>query len=325
MRFAVIGTGAIVEKFISAGSQVPGFSLYAVYSRSKERGQAFAAEHGAQRSFDNLADLAACRKVEAVYIASPNYAHCGQALAMLSAGKHVLCEKPMASNAAEVRRMQACARAHNVLLLEAMKSAFLPGFAALSRSLPLIGRLRRITASYCQYSSRYDKFKQGIVLNAFDPKLSNGALMDIGVYCVYPVVKLFGLPRTIQGTAVKLAGGVDGVGSILLGYGEFQADLLYSKIADGALPSEIQGEGGSLLVDRISEPQFLSLRPRGEQERTLFDQPESAPMRYEIEAFQRMALDPASAESYSRATLETAMVMDEARRQMGIVFPADAQ
>ena len=149
--------------------------------------------------------------------------------------------------------------------------------------------------------------------------------MDIGVYCVYPVVKLFGLPRTIQGTAVKLAGGVDGAGSILLGYGEFQADLLYSKIADGALPSEIQGEGGSLLVDRISEPQFLSLRPRGEQERMLFDQPESAPMRYEIEAFQRMALDPASAESYSRATLETAMVMDEARRQMGIVFPADAQ
>ena len=100
----------------------------------------------------------------------------------------------------------------------------------------------------------------------------------------------------------------------------------------GAAPREFctdrlgyTGEGGSLLVDRISEPQFLSLRPRGEQERTLFDQPESAPMRYEIEAFQRMALDPASAESYSRATLETAMVMDEARRQMGIVFPADAQ
>ena len=49
MRFAVIGTGAIVEKFISAGSQVPGFSLYAVYSRSKERGQAFAAEQAADK------------------------------------------------------------------------------------------------------------------------------------------------------------------------------------------------------------------------------------------------------------------------------------
>ncbi|MGI5883670.1 MAG: Gfo/Idh/MocA family protein [Candidatus Spyradocola sp.] len=325
MRFAVIGTGAIVEKFLSAGSQVPDFSLYAVYSRTKERGQAFAAAHGAQQSFDNLEELAACPQVDAVYIASPNYAHCRQALLLLAAGKHVLCEKPMASNASEVRKMQACAREHNVLLLEAMKSAFVPGFAALSQSLSLIGRLRRITASYCQYSSRYDKFKQGIVLNAFDPKLSNGALMDIGVYCVYPVVKLFGMPRTIQGTAVKLTGGVDGAGSILLGYGDFQADLLYSKITDGALPSEFQGEGGSLLVDRISEPQSISIRPRGQETRSLYAQPESTPMRYEIEAFQRLALEPASAESYSRATLETAMVMEEARRQMGIVFPADAQ
>ena len=325
MRFAVIGTGAIVEKFLAAARSVPEFSLAAVYSRTEERGAAFAAAQGAPLHFHRPEDLAACPEVDAVYIASPNYAHCEQALQMLSAGKHVLCEKPLASNAAEVRRMQACAKDHGVLLLEAMKSVFLPGFSVLAQNLPLLGRLRRVTAVYCQYSSRYDKFKQGIVLNAFDPKLSNGALMDIGVYCVYPVVKLFGLPRKVQSTAVKLTGGVDGAGSILLDYGEFQADLLYSKIADSALPSEFQGEDGGLLVDRISEPQRLTLCPRRGQARPLYDQTEDAPMRHEIAFFQQLLREPQRAEAYSRASLETAMVMDEARRMTGIVFPADAR
>lgn len=325
MRFAVIGSGTIVEKMIAAGKLVKGFELYAVCSRTQERAQAFAQAQGAPRAFDSLDALAACPEVEAVYIASPNYAHCEQTLRMLSAGKHVLCEKPLASNAAEVRRMQACAAEHNVVLLEAMKSVFDPGFDALRRALPLLGKLRRVTASYCQYSSRYDKFKQGIVLNAFNPKLSNGALMDIGVYCVWPVVHLFGMPRNIQATAVKLTGGVDGAGSMLLDYGDFQADLLYSKIADGALPSEFQGEAGSLLVNRISVPQELTLRLRGQQPQTLATVSEPNEMRFEIEAFLRLVANRAGLENYSRASLETALVMDEARRQTGIVFPADVR
>jgi predicted dehydrogenase len=324
MRFGVIGTGAIVEKFIEAGRKCEGFALQAVCSRTMDRAREFAAAQGAPLAFDNLEDLAACREVDAVYIASPNYAHCGQALQMLNAGKHVLCEKPMASNASEVRRMQACAKENGVVLLEAMKSVFEPSFDLLRATLPLLGKLRRATLSYCQYSSRYDKFKQGIVLNAFNPKLSNGALMDIGVYCVHPAVKLFGMPRSIQATGVKLTGGVDGAGSLLLGYGDFQVEAIYSKIADGLLPSEFQGEAGSLLVDRISVPQELTLCLRGKARQALATQKEPSSMRFEIEAFQRLASGGGDTRTHDRASLETAMVMDEARRQMGIVFPADA-
>ncbi len=322
MRFGVIGTGAIVEKFIEAGRKCEGFTLQAVYSRTMERAQAFAQAHGAPLAFDRLEDLAACGEVDAVYVASPNYAHCGQSLIMMAAGKHVLCEKPLASNAAEVRRMQACAKENNVVLLEAMKSVFEPSFDLLRRSLPLLGKLRRATLSYCQYSSRYDKFKQGVVLNAFKPELSNGALMDIGVYCVHPAVMLFGLPKSIQAAGVKLAGGVDGSGSLILGYEDFTVDLLYSKIADGALPSEFQGEAGSLLVGRISVPQELTLCLRGQQRQELETLKEPSSMRFEIEAFQRM-VPGGDTSAHDRASLEAAMVMDEARRQMGIVFPAD--
>ena len=78
MRFAVIGSGNIVEKFISAARTCEGFELYAVYSRTKERAEEFAAQQGAKVAFWSLEDLAACKEVEAVYVASPNYAHCAQ-------------------------------------------------------------------------------------------------------------------------------------------------------------------------------------------------------------------------------------------------------
>lgn len=325
MRFAVIGSGNIVEKFISAARTCEGFELYAVCSRTRERAEAFAAQQGARVAFWNLDDLAACKEVEAVYVASPNYAHCAQSIAMMKAGKHVLCEKPMASNEREVQQMLACARENNVVLLEAMKSVFEPSFEVLKSALPEIGTIRRVSLSYCQYSSRYDKFKAGEVLNAFRPELSNSSLLDIGVYCVHPVVKLFGEPKSVQATAVKLSNGFDGAGSILLSYDDFQADIHYSKIADGFTPSEFQGEKGSILVEHISVPQEITLALRKQPKVELETVHEAQSMRFEAEVFMDIVNNRRSTEDYDRASVLAARVMDEARRQMGVVFPADAQ
>lgn len=325
MRFAVIGSGNIVEKFISAARTCEGFELYAVCSRTKERAEAFAAQQGAKVAFWSLDDLAACKEVEAVYVASPNYAHCAQSIAMMKAGKHVLCEKPMASNEREVQQMLACAKENNVVLLEAMKSVFEPSFDVLKNALSEIGTIRRVSLSYCQYSSRYDKFKAGEVLNAFRPELSNSSLLDIGVYTVYPAVYLYGEPKTIQATSVKLSNGFDGAGSILLGYDDFQIDLHYSKIADGCTPSEFQGEKGSILVEHISVPQEITLALRKQPKVELETVHEAQSMRFEAEVFMDIVNNRRSTEDYDRASVLAARVMDEARRQMGVVFPADAQ
>lgn len=77
------------------------------------------------------------------------------------------------------------ARRYGVVLMEAMIATLNPNFRIVREQLPRLGTIRRYFASYCQYSSRYDKFREGVVLNAFDPSLSNGAMMDIGVYTVY--------------------------------------------------------------------------------------------------------------------------------------------
>ena len=72
----------------------------------------------------------------------------------------------------------------------------------------MAGTIRRISFQYAKYSSRYDKFKEGIIENAFNPAFSNGALMDIGVYCVHPLVRLFGMPKKIIADSLLLSNGV---------------------------------------------------------------------------------------------------------------------
>ena len=113
---------------------------------------------------------------------------------MINYGKHVLCEKPVCSNREELDILTQAAKEQGVVFMEAMKNVHSPGFYAMMDNLHKIGTIRRATIQYCQYSSRYDKFKNGIIENAFNPKLSNGALMDIGSYCIHFLASLFGKP-----------------------------------------------------------------------------------------------------------------------------------
>ena len=154
------------------------------------------------------------------------------------------------------------ARECGVTLMEAMISTLNPNFRVVQEYLPRLGTIRRYFASFCQYSSRYDKFRQGIVLNAFNPELSNGAMMDIGVYTVYPMVALFGRPLEVEAQGIVLSSGADGQGAVNFRYEGMNATVLYSKIANSSLPSEIQGEEGNLLLDAIHTIRDVAYLPR---------------------------------------------------------------
>ncbi|WP_379132048.1 Gfo/Idh/MocA family protein [Paenibacillus sp. sgz500958] len=325
IRFGVIGTNWISDRFVQAGLENEEFILTAVYSRTEEKGNSFAAKYAGAAIYTNLEEMVSSEDVDAVYIASPNSMHAEQAIICLNHGKHVLCEKPAASNSAELKRMIEAARSNNVLLMEALKSTYMPGFRIMKDNLYKIGRVRRYFASYCQYSSRYDAFRQGTVLNAFNPAYSNGSLMDLGIYCLYPMVALFGKPESVQATGVLLSSGVDGEGSMVMRYPDMDAVVMHSKITDSYLPAEIQGENGTMIIDKINQPYEVKIlyRDGTVEELTLPQVYET--MYYEIEEFITL-LQNGERESHVNShanSLAVAEVMEEARRQIGLRYAAD--
>lgn len=334
IRFGVVGTNNITDWVIAGGRQDERFELTAVCSRSQERANEFAIKHEIPYTFTSLEEMAKSPQIDAVYIATPNYVHAKQSILCMDHGKHVLCEKPFASNAGEVRQMTEAARKNKVTLMEAMISTLNPNFKIVKEHLKHLGTIRRYFASYCQYSSRYDKFKEGIILNAFKPELSNGAMMDIGIYTVYPMVALFGRPQKIEAQGIKLHTGVDGQGAVNFQYEDMNATVLYSKIANSSLPTEIEGEKGNLILDKIHITNSVDLIPRqvvgqGQEQdnipHSIGVSLEKSPYYYEIKEFIDL-LEQGKQESLVNSwknSLTTMEIMDEVRRQLGVRYPAD--
>ncbi len=325
LRFGVIGTNFITDWVIAGGRQDERFELAAVCSRTQETADAFAAKHGIPHTFTSVEAMAASPLIDAVYVASPNALHASQSILMMDHGKHVLCEKALASNIREVKKMIVAARKNGVTLMEAMKPTLTPNFLAVQKALHEIGTIRRYFACYCQYSSRYDKFREGTVLNAFRPELSNGALPDIGIYTIYPMVVLFGRPQAIKASGFKLSSGVDGEGSIVFSYPTMDAAVIYSKIANSSLPTEIQGEDGNIVLDRINIISEVKLIRRNGQEELLSHPPKKNEYYYEVKEFIDMVQSgrQESAINSWENSLVTMEIMDEIRKQLGVKYPAD--
>lgn len=325
IRFGIIGTNFITEKILNAAKYDARFELTAIYSRTQERADEFASKYNIPYTFISLDMMAQSDQIDAVYIASPNYLHASQSILFMQHGKHVLCEKPFASNAKEVEAMIATAKKYDVVLMEAMKPSLTPNFKAIKNRIQEIGTIRRYFSSYCQYSSRYDKLKEGIVMNAFDPSLSNGAAMDLGVYTIYPMVVLFGRPKKISATGLLLSTGADGQGAINFEYEGMNATVLYSKIADSNLPTEIQGEEGTITADRINIISQVTLKTRNGKESVISKPDTIDDYYYEIAEFIDL-IQQGKKESEINSlenSLITIEIIDEIRKQLGITYPAD--
>lgn len=323
IKIGIVGTNFISDWFYDAASGVPEADICAVYSRKQETGETFAKKHGIPQVYTDY-EAFLQSDLDAVYIASPMYAHCRQTLDALNHKKHVLCEKIMAVNEREVRSMTECAEKNQVILLEAMRPDFDPAFQLIEKNLPRIGKLRRVTMEYCQYSSRYDRFREGEILNAFNPALSNAAIMDIGVYCAHDLVRFLGMPKEVKACSTKLHNGFEGSGIILMQYEDFLAEAVYSKITDSVNESIFMGEEGSILVNSVNKPDKIEIRFRDGRTEYIPYEPVSNNMIYEVREFVRLISKNEVEHKYLQYSLDTIRVVDAARRQNGIVFDADS-
>lgn len=313
IRFGIVGTNFISEWFIEACGRTDGRVVpVAVCSREAARANAFALTHGLEAGFDDL--QAMLRVVDAVYIASPTYAHHSQAMKAIRARRHVLIEKTMTSTAEETADVFQAASNRQVVAMEAARHLHTPAYGALVAALPRIGTPRYARFEKQQYSSRYDRFRSGIHVNAFDPRLGNSAIADLGVYCLEPALDMFGAPGRTSGSSVRLANGFEGAGSLQLDYSTMLVDIVYSKISAGVGPSVVLGEDGSLSVDDIGEPSRVLLHRRGAEPEVLYDSAPVTPaatMHHELLAFADQVEAGFANPRWAHLSLAARRLMDE--------------
>lgn len=371
-RFGIVGTGRISDWVLKGAVMEPRFEAAAVCSRSLESGKAFAEAHGIAKVYTDIDEMASDPEIDAIYIGTPNSTHHDLAILCMNHGKHVLCEKPMAANAREVKEMIDVARANGVMLMEAMISTLCPNFVAARARLAEMGDVRHYFASFCQYSSKYDLVKRIIageddspVPSSFNPDCCGGALMDIGIYPIYPMVSLFGRPKGIKASVttceVPVASSrfdklrdrereadsepveassregwkrVDLQGSVVFEYEGMDATAIYSKIADSLLRSEISCDGGIISLDQIHICRHAKMTKRGAPTSGRASGPDAVDISVPVDADEYLCefrefidvLESGRIESSVNSletSLATAEILDEIRRQAGVVFPGD--
>lgn len=186
IRLGVIGSGRIAARFVAEARYVSGVSVEAVYSRRFESAKAFAERLELEWVNENVEDL--LKHVDAVYVATPHDTHYAYARQAIEAGVHVLCEKPMTLTKAQTTELFELATRHEVVLLEAVKTAFAPGFqrmVAVARS-GSIGQVRSVDATFTKI------VKSGRELEGPD----GGSISELATYPLLAVVKLLGTDFT---------------------------------------------------------------------------------------------------------------------------------
>lgn len=312
VRIGIVGTNFISEWFAAGARRTAGrIEPVAVYSRSAERADAFARQEGIAHGFDNYEAM--LDAVDAVYIASPTIVHYPQAMAAIEAGKHVLVEKTITQSLSEAEDIFAAAEQQGVVAMEAMRHLHTPDYQLIQDAIGRIGTIRYANIQMLQYSSRYDRFRAGEILNAFKPELGNAAIVDIGVYCLEPTIDLFGVPLSHTGHSVYLHNGFEGGGSIQFEYEQMIADVTYSKIIKGVVPSTIIGEDGAVTINLVGEPSLIELLGRDGKE-TLLDVATVHPsdtMQYELLVFADQMDGEATDPRWKNVTLQARKIMDE--------------
>lgn len=326
MNIGVVGTG-MIAKMIVPHLEEWGARVRAVCgtTRHPEATRELAAPFGAT-VYDDYAALLADDAVDTVYIAVPNHLHHPFTLQALAAGKHVILEKPFASNAAEAEEIAAAAREHGRFVLEAVSTVYLPNYEQIRRWLPRIGEVKVVSTNYSQYSSRYDAFRAGEVLPVFDPAKAGGALMDLGLYNMYYVLGLFGEPTQVRYLA-NVERGIDTSGIATLDYGSFKAVCVAAKDCAAPTRNTIQGTRGYILQTTPANScgEVVLHLNDGTEER--FDGNPELQWESEFRAFARIidTHDVAAAEQALEQSLAVARTMYAARVDAGVRFPTDPE
>lgn len=322
LKYATIGTSLIAEQFVVGANATGKLELGAVYSRRSDTGVDFAQKFGCNKVYTSLETLSQDKDIDAVYIASPNVFHSSQSELLLNAGKHVICEKPITTSADEYIRLKKLADSKGLIYMEAIIPIYNSSRPRIKEAIGQIGNICMAKIDYCQRSSRYDRFMNGERVNIFDMSLHAGTLMDLGVYCVYAAVDLFGMPKSIKASANFLKNGADGSGIAIFEYDNFSASLTYSKTGQSIAPTEIVGDEGSVIMETAVYYQDAYLVKNNKKTPLFYNLSKETLMGYEADALYDFINGKrlVEYEENSDITLKVHRCMDQIKRCANIVY-----
>ena len=321
MNLCAIGTSFITKNMLQEFAHNDVLHCTAIYSRKEETGRALADEFGIQTVYTNLEEMLADPTIEMVYVASPNSIHYAQAKAALLAGKHVLCEKPFAPTVAEADELIALAKEKGLFLFEAITTAHHPHYGFVREHLPDLGDIKMVSATFCQFSSRYPALLAGKPSPVLNHAFAGGALMDINLYNIHFVVGLFGAPKGVRYFPNCHETGVDTSGLLVLEYEDFVCQCSGAKDSAARNGVQIIGESGYMEITPIaSNLQDVQLCVRGQEVRSSH-MPENA-WYYEVQDIGRIIA--AGDYDFCYRALETThnvvVVLEKARKYAGFGF-----
>ncbi len=330
LGWGIVGTGGIAHRFAEDLAGLPDARLVAVGSRTHVAASQFVSEFEATfeglRGYGSWAELMSDPHIDAVYVATPHPWHAPAALLAISAGKHVLVEKPFTMNAAEAKSVVQAARDAGVFCMEAMWTRFLP-HARRVRELVADGAVGEVVALSADVGQW---FVPDPSHRLFARGLGGGALLDLGVYAVSWASMILGQPKALAALSESTSTGVDALTSAVLHY-ESGAQAVVTCTLSSTTPRRafIAGTEGAIDVgNRFYGPTSFTLhRMDGRKEE--FESPAGTGagpgkgLRFEaaevaLRIRNNETESPIMPLSESVAVMET---MDEIRRQIGLTYP----
>ena len=323
IRWGVAGPGGIAARFAEAMTRVDDGRIVAVASRSAERADAFGDRFGVAARHGDYRALADDPTVDAVYVATPHARHEADTRLYLEAGKHVLCEKPLALDAAQARRMVAAAAAAGVFLMEAIWSRFLPAYRALADVLGSgrIGTPLQVEADF-GFRVPVDPAHR-----LFDLHQGGGALLDLGIYPIQLCTLVLGPIEQVAAAGVIGATGVDEQVAAVLRHERGGLGVVQAAIrAPLACTARISGSDGWVELPAFMHcPTAFTVHAAGAAPEVVAGAFDGDGLQFEIVEVHR-CLAAGRRESPTMPLSESvalATAMDTARSQIGLTYPGE--
>ncbi|MDX2290776.1 MULTISPECIES: Gfo/Idh/MocA family protein [Streptomyces] len=326
VRWGVLATGGIAERFVTDLAELDGAEVVAVASRTEASARAFADRFGIARAYGGWDGLFADPEVDVVYVATPHHAHREAAGRALEAGKAVLCEKALTLNAREAEELVALARERGLFLMEAMWMYCNPLIRRIAELVRdgAIGEVRTVQADF----GLVGPADPGHRLR--DPAVGGGALLDLGVYPVSFAQLLLGEPDSVQAYARLSPEGVDLNTGMLLGWSDSGASALLSCSleADTPLTASVTGTKGRIDVPRgFFFPERFTLLRHGAEPEEFTDSDDPHSLRHEAAEVMR-CLRAGETESPLvplDGSLAVMRTLDAVRDRVGVRYPQEAE